>query len=355
MVALVLTVGISAFILLRRPPPSLPVHTIAALPPAPVTIRAAPKAIQKVVAQLGEDFDGKAGIAVADVGNHWIAGYHAGDPMPQQSVSKLWVAITLLDAVDHGRVRLDERVTVRSSDLTIFHQPLRGLIGAFGFTTTLGDLMKRALTESDNTANDMLLRRVGGAAAIRRMLVQKGLAGIAFGPGERLLQAQIAGLKWQPVYSDGWSFERARHQLSGADRRAALAAYVANPMDGASPIGIVQALAALRQGKLLSPASTTLLLDTMGRSRTGRARLRAGLAPGWTLAHKTGTGQELGRVATGFNDVGLLTAPSGRVYAAAVMIAQTEAPTSARQHLISSVAQAIAAYDATLPAPLAAP
>ena len=100
MVALVLTVGLSAFILLRRPPPSLPVHTIADLPPAPVTIRAAPKAIQKVVAQLGEDFDGKAGIAVADVSNHWIAGYHAGDPMPQQSVSKLWVAITLLDAVD---------------------------------------------------------------------------------------------------------------------------------------------------------------------------------------------------------------------------------------------------------------
>ena len=66
MVALVLTVGISAFILLWRPPPSLPVHTIAALPPAPVTIRAAPKAIQEVVAQLGEDFDGKAGIAVAE-------------------------------------------------------------------------------------------------------------------------------------------------------------------------------------------------------------------------------------------------------------------------------------------------
>ena len=36
----------------------------------------------------------------------------------------MWVAITALDAVDKGRVRLDERVTLTRSDLTLFHQPI---------------------------------------------------------------------------------------------------------------------------------------------------------------------------------------------------------------------------------------
>ena len=35
------------------------------------------------------------------------------------------------------------------------------------------------------------------------------------------------------------------------------------------------------------------------------------------FGHKTGTGQELSGRATGYNDVGLLTAPDGRTYAEA--------------------------------------
>ena len=32
----------------------------------------------------------------------------------------------------------------------------------------------------------------------------------------------------------------------------------------------------------------------MANTQTGPNRLKGGLAPGWTLSHKTGTGQELG-------------------------------------------------------------
>jgi beta-lactamase class A len=49
----------------------------------------------------------------------------------------------------------------------------------------------------------------------------------------------------------------------------------------------------------------------------------------------------------GYNDVGLMTAPDGQVYAVAVMIASTRAPIPARQALMADVARAVvAAHDA---------
>ena len=75
--------------------------------------------------------------------------------------------------------------------------------------------------------------------------------------------------------------------------------------------------------------------------RTGPERLKGGLMPGWTIAHKTGTGQDLGDLTTGYNDVGLITAPNGDTYAIAVMIAATRRPIPERQALMAAVARAV--------------
>lgn len=304
-----------------------------------------PHELQSQLPALAQSIDGNVGIAINDVSSNWTAAYQAREKFPQQSVSKLWVAVTLLDAVDRGEVGLDDRIVVKREDLTLFNQPIRALVGEKGFETTLRGLLIRSLVESDNTANDVLLRRVGGPVAVRAMLARKELRGIEFGPGEKALQTKTAGLDWQPAFSDAQSFRKARAAVPMETRQKALDAYLASPPDGATPDGIVKALAALQAGTLLSRTSTDLLLATMASSKTGHRRLRAGLGKGWMIAHKTGTGQELGGLATGFNDVGLLTARSGRVYAVAVMISQSRAPVERRQALMAAVAQAVANYE----------
>lgn len=319
--------------------------------PAPEIVRHAPAELQARIDRLGSNFSGSVGIAVRDVSDSWSARFNSGIAAPQQSVSKLWVAIALFDAIDRGRIRLDESVTVGPQDLTVFHQPIRYLIGDRGYRTNLETLLRYALVRSDNTANDMLLRRVGGPETIRTMLALKQIDQVRFGPGEKLLQASIAGLDWQPRYSVGSAFQDARARLPRPLREAALARYLAEPLDAATPDGISRALVRLKRGELLSPSSTSQLLDIMASSQTGRARLRAGLSPGWTLAHKTGTGQELGGRATGFNDVGVLTSPSGHSYAIAVMIADTRAPIGQRQQLMSDVTRAVIAHEESLDRP----
>ena len=316
----------------------------ARVPPKPVPTRPQPSAdLLNAVQALGTGFKGDVGISVRDIDEGWAVAWEGDNPRPQQSVSKFWVAIAVMDAVDRGRLSLNGAVTVTRSDLTLFHQPIRALVGKHGYRTTIGELLRGAMTRSDNTCNDVLLWRVGGPAAINRMLSEKGIAGVRFGPGERQLQARTAGLEWRSEWAGGWGFLLARAALTYDARDKALRRYLADPLDGASANGVTLGLSLLAQGKLLSARSTTSLLTLMRSSKTGPLRLKSGLRTGWTLAHKTGTGQDLGTLSTGYNDVGLLVAPDGHRYAVAVMIASTRQPIPARMRLMGDVTRAIVA------------
>ena len=307
----------------------------------PAVTQGAPRYLSERLDALGSQFNGRVGIAARSVNDGWQTGWHGDELYPQQSVSKLWVSITALDAVDKGRVRLSDTVTFDRGDLTLFHQPIAAQILGGGYTSTLSELMIKAITTSDNTANDKLMRSVGGAPAVRSMIAAKGLGAIRFYDGERALQSRIAGLIWSPGFSIGNAFAQARDALPKALRKAAFDRYVEDPYDGAAPSAIVTALARLKRGELLSPGSTARLLTIMAKTKTGKNRLRGGLKPGWTLSHKTGTGQVLGPVQAGYNDIGILTAPDGRSYAVAVMIKKTSTPLPTRMTLMNNVVRAV--------------
>jgi len=316
------------------------VQPIGLRQPAAVSLTEAGR-IEQTILRLADGFDGEVGIAVTRLDAPWTVSVNGERRFPQQSVSKLWVSMAVLAAADRGELSLDESVTVTKADLSIFHQPLRKLVGEGSYTTTLRALMKGALQQSDNAANDALVRRVGGPFAVQVAIVGRNLDGVRFGPGERTMQAEAAGLTWRPEYSFGRAFWEDREALPVETRKAALEGYLADPSDGATPIGIVNGLGRLYRGELLSPEATSLMLDTMAGSVTGAGRLRGGLAPGWRILHKTGTGQVMGKLATGYNDVALLIAPDGRVYAVAVLIGSTRQPLGVRQELMSAVTRAI--------------
>ena len=324
------------------PPPavyrvSMPVPPAIPLPPKP------PEALVATVLTLQRQFGGNVGIAVRSVDHGWAVAANGDSKLPQQSVSKLWVAMTVLDFRDSGRLKLEDPVMVTREDLTLFHQPIAAMVKGDGYNTTVGELLQRALTTSDNTANDRLLRYVGGPDAVRDFIKRKGLGDINFGPGERLLQSQTAGLQWKPEYAFGNAFTRARSMLPQSARLQAFESYVANPPDGAAPNAIAAALTKLKKGGLLSPSSTSYLIATMESSHTGRQRLRGAVPADWRFGHKTGTGQDLGGRTAGYNDVGILTAPDGHSFAIAVMIGDTPRPIPERQELMQSVVASIVA------------
>lgn len=320
------------------PPRTVPVR------PMPATAQP-PAGLDDAIRNQWRSFPGKTGVAVMRIDGGWTIGQRVGEYFPQQSVSKTWVAMTVLDQVDQGRLRLNQKVRITANDLAVFHQPIRDRVIANGeIEESVLSLLEQAITASDNSANDALLRTAGGPDAVRAFIAKRNLGAIRFGPGERAMQSAIAGLEWRQEYSVGRRFYSARSGLPYERRKAALERYLADPVDGASPAAIVSALAKLAKGELLSPSSTQLLLAIMGRVKSGPNRLKAGVPADWRFAHKTGTGQELAPISTGYNDIGIMTAPDGTRYAVAVMISDTTASIPARMAFMQGISRTVASY-----------
>src|SRR4051812_32802316 len=138
----------------------LPAPSYSVLMPFPAAVAAparprvpAPLDLVSSLDGIPRNFSGLVGIAVASVDDGWIASNAtATRPLPQQSVSKLWVTMTVLDAVDRGAIRLEDPLTITRADFTLFHQPIAALVkNDAGYTTTVGEIMRRAMQMSDNT------------------------------------------------------------------------------------------------------------------------------------------------------------------------------------------------------------
>ena len=147
-------------------------------------------------------------------GGDWVLGRRMDELFPQQSVSKTWVALTVLDMVDQGKLRLDQKVRITRDDLAVFHQPIRDEVIANGsIELSVLSLLEQAIRASDNTANDSLLRTVGGPQAVKSFIARKNLGAIRFGPGERALQTANDGKVDGELYRKGDIAETFTHLI----------------------------------------------------------------------------------------------------------------------------------------------
>ena len=301
---------------------------------------AADEKLRNEIDTLWKKFPGRAGIAIYTPFSDDIIGRRQTERFPQQSVSKMWVALTILEQEAAGKLSLDKKIRVTRDDIVVFSQPIKQYLSSQdSFEMPVRELLAHAINASDNLANSVLIRVAGGPQAINQMLDRRKVQSIRFGPGEVLLQSAIAGLEWRPEYRKGNGFKEQRSRIPMEKRRAALEKYLASPLDGAAPGTIVLVLK--RFGERAADDPGAKLLKLMAGTYTGRSRLRSGLAPGWSLAHKTGTGQVLGSISTALNDVGVMKAPDGCRYQVAVMIAETRAGREVTNGLMQNVARAV--------------
>jgi beta-lactamase class A len=101
---------------------------------------------------------------------------------------------------------------------------------------------------------------------------------------------------------------------------------------------MAQLLAKLAKGQLLSQASNRVLLDMMGRCRTGEKRLKGMLPPKTPIAHKTGT------IGGTVNDVGVITLPNASRIVVAAFVKKSSRPVEDREQAIAQIARAIYDY-----------
>ena len=292
------------------------------------------------VGALTQRFNGKVGFCARD-GAQLICS-KGERAFPMQSVMKLLVAVAVMDRVDQGQLGLNDNVVVRSADGSVCVQPILDRVPPSGaYRTSIDALLTSMVVDSDCAAADLLLARLGGPEAVRALLARKDLTGLRLDRDERHLQTEIDGLEWRSAFVEPAVLKRAEAAVPGARRQAAFDAYLKDPRDTASPAAMTLLLQRLSDGRLLSAASTDHLLSVMTQTRTGSARLKAGLRGGWRLAHKTGTGGAYGGVFSAVNDVGVLTAPDGGKVMVAAFVSKTRVSVAGQERLIAALARAV--------------
>lgn len=299
--------------------------------------------LEKELEKISKSNDGRVGICVKDEYELLIC-VRGTDRFSMQSVMKLIVGVAVFDAADSGRLDLNGSITIRREDLSLYVQPLAKIVRQNGhFETTVYDLVRRAIVDSDSAATDILIRRLGGVKSIAAFLTRKGIDGLRVDRDERHLQTDIIGIKWQEDFVDPLVLQRAIDSTSQEKRDVAFYSYQNDLRDTATPQAMTLFLAALVDGKLLSPSSSQKILDLMEKNTTFPDRLRAGIGEGWSLSNKTGTSLTWRGITAATNDVGVLTTKDGKKIAISVFVADSHSNSEERARVISDTAKAVVA------------
>src|SRR5436190_10480697 len=138
----------------------------------------APADLATDFARIAADAHGHTGAAAMLIETRQSASVHGTDRFPMQSVYKFPIAMAVLHDVDRGLLRLDQIVRVPRAELVppALHSPIRDR-HPDGTSLTLRELLRYAVSESDGTASDVLLRLAAGGARVTEYLRDRGVRG----------------------------------------------------------------------------------------------------------------------------------------------------------------------------------
>ncbi|CAD5938632.1 Beta-lactamase TEM-12 [Planktothrix agardhii] len=236
----------------------------------------------------------KPGVFLVDLDTGNYVDIQGQEAVPAASTIKLPILVSFFQAVDEGRIRLDEVLTMEEKHVAKGSGELQDKPVGSKFTALeTADLM---ITNSDNTATNMLIDRLGGIESLN----------------QQFASWQLKQTQMQNILPD----------LEGTNKTSAR--------------DLVNLMADINRGKLVSLKSRDFMLRIMQQTRN-RSLLPRGLGDGAFIAHKTGNIDSVS------GDVGLIDMPNGKRYLVGVLV-QREADDPQANELIRKISSTIYQY-----------
>ncbi len=215
-----------------------------------------------------------AGVMVVDLERDSYASINASQQFASASTIKLPILVALLEEADAGNLDMTELLTMELAD--IVNEAGEMQFQPPGTQFSVLETATEMIRISDNTATNLLIKRLGGMTLLNDRFRSWGLKQTAL----------------QNMLPD----------LGGTNT--------------ISPKDLVTLLGRVNRGDILSAAGRDRLFQILQTTETNDL-LPQGIGPGATIAHKTGNiGKSIG-------DVGLVQMPSGKNY---LMMAMVERP-----------------------------
>jgi beta-lactamase class A len=211
------------------------------------------------------------GIYVMDVDNGDFFSFNGSATFSAASLIKLPILIAFFQDVDAGKIKLDEMLLIQQTDVAEGSGDMQ--YAGVGTQYSALETATSMIVNSDNTATNMIIRRLGGIQALNQRFRQWGLQ-------QTLLRKPLP-------------------DLEGTNTT--------------SPKELASLMALLNDGKLVSMKSRDRAFEIMRRT-VNDSLLPSVMSPGSTIAHKTGD------IGTMLGDVGMVDLPTGRRYAVTAMV-----------------------------------
>ena len=228
---------------------------------------------------------------------------------PMQSVYKYHLSLSILELVERNKIQLNDKIVIRKEDLLPYYSPLREKYPEGNVELTIDNLIRYAVSESDNVACDLLFRLVGGPAVVNNFIHSQGIKDISIVATEEEMHSG-----WDVQYRN-WSTPRAAAEL----------------------------LYKFKKQKILT-STYDYLWKVMIETTTGPKRLKELLPDGTEVAHKTGTGPEnKDGMTSATNDIGIIVLPNGKSFAIAVFVSDSYETMDTNEEIIAKISKA--AYD----------
>lgn len=244
---------------------------------------------------LESDFDARVGIAALDTETGTRVEFRATERFGYASTVKAFVAAQLLREV--APADREELATWDQADVdSAGYSPVTSKHVAEGLT--FADLAEAAVRESDNTAMNLVLERIGGPSALDATFAQLGDAATEVVNGEPELNTI------QP------------HSTA----------------DTTTPSAFTTNLAAYLDEAVLKPSDRAVWLDWMSGNATGDTLIRAGAPEGWVVADKSGGAGGIR------NDIALVTPPGRQPIVLSIFTAKDDPGAEYEDELVEQAA-----------------
>ncbi len=280
--------------------------TVAGLSLAP--LRAGPgraatsDALTETILDVEKRLRARLGVMVMDMQTGAIWQHRANERFPLCSTFKAIAGAAILARVDQRKEDLRRRVILQPSDLVTYSPVTKDRVGGQGIT--IAELCDAAITTSDNTAGNQLLKAIGGP---------EGFTTFVRSIGDSVTRLD----RWETDLNE---------------------AVPGDPRDTTTPAAMTITLQALVLGGVLSSKSRDQLIAWLAANKVGDTKIRAGLPKNWRVADKTGAGAHGTN-----NDVAIVWPPSRKPILISIYTTETDATLEDRNAGMAEIARGIEA------------
>ncbi|MDR6627872.1 serine hydrolase [Caulobacter segnis] len=294
-----------------------------------------PKGLQKAILPIADRAaPALLGVAAEDLGTRQIWGFNGDRPFVLGAAARVPVLAAVMAERATGQLDPNETISVRDVDLS---PPPSAVADAWpgraSYTVAELETLARA---GDNTALDLLTKRIGGPGAVNGWLGVRQMGGISVDRYRRQVETEAAGLaSFRAAWKGDGAWRRALANVP-ADRRAAAARQrAADPRDTASPVGLVRLLETFNTREAFANADPRLLLGN------DPGYLTSVLPQGANIWQTAGSARPDLGVTAESHAVALIALKDGRRIALAVFLSSSTADTTAREAIIAEAGRTV--------------